>query len=569
MKTMKSIIKFFVFIMIAGLVFTSCEEDQYTEEQALEQQQLVDVVISILDASNDYSALSGTSVKIAIDNKIVSDTTNSDGIVIFKNVKIGGDIVITASKANYTSILGEVDTDIDNFRQRQVHETFTMYSLASDKITTVKGRLIYESNVTNREPEPVVGAIVRVRNNDLYDSRNQMFTGTTDATGNYEIQVPVDSRGDDYLYIYYPQIINNQTVGVKNEDGTLAIVDREVVYDAYNGGLTIDGVPSVYATIPAPADATVGSGFALNAQANNTPLTSASTVFIAYGGTGYTAGTVDFSTGTNGFAAQASISVDGNGAITNVNIIDNGAVYNAKPTLNISSLGGTGAVLDVQYQTTYNVYISNKGTGYLNHPKVSVELTDYSSNILRKYVDDNINDNFDYWYLFGNDEVLTNYTTIVNGVIYPNIGDGDTILTTNSLASQPIFEVYNYPTIPAVVSISSFNINSDGTLNYVTIDNSGFGYNPFTPPTITLNTIGGFGSGAVVKAMVSASKYLSNLEVTNPGAGYLQNINDFDDNGSSSRYPTPGPNQITSAVPGASYICNADYGTGWYLVENK
>ncbi|MGE0089170.1 MAG: hypothetical protein AB7S50_06805 [Bacteroidales bacterium] len=566
---MKSIIKFFVLIMIAGLVFTSCEEDQYTEEEALEQQQLVDVVISILDASSDYSNLSGVTVKIAIDNEIVSDSTNSDGIVIFKDVKIGGNIVITASKGNYTSIIGEVSTNITNFRQRQVHETFYMYSLASDKITTVKGRLIYESDVTNRVPEPVVGAIVRVANNNLYNTNDQLFTGTTDATGNYEIQVPVNSNGDDYLYIYYPQIIDNQTVAMEQEDGTLAIVDREVVYNVSYNGFTIDGVPSIYATVPAPAGSTVGSGFALSAQAQNTELSWYSNVYIAYGGTGYSAGTVDFSTGANGNAAQANIGVDGNGAITSVNIVDNGAVYNTKPSLNISSLGGTGAVLDVQYQTTYTVYISNKGTGYLNFPKVSVEVTDYSSNILRKYVDDDINDNTDA--ILGDTYVLSYYSTIVNGVIYPDNGssNADTILYTTPLASRPTFEVYNYPTIPAVLSISAGNINLDGTLASITIDDAGYGYDPFTPPTVTLNTIGGFGSGAVVKAEVNSSKQLSFIEVTNPGAGYLKNVNDFDDDGSTRRNPTYSTSEIYNVISGQTYICNADYGTGWQLVENE
>jgi len=566
---MKSIIKFFVFIMIAGLVFTSCEEDQYTEEEALEQQQLVDVVISILDASNNYSALSGATVKIAIDNKIVSDSTNSDGIVIFKDVKIGGYIVITASKGNYTSILGEVGTNITNFRQRQVHETFYMYSLASDKIATVKGRLIYESDVTNREPEPVVGAIVRVKNENLASANNQVFTGTTNATGNYEVLVPVDSRGSDYLYVYYPQIIDNQTVGVENEDGTLAIIDREVVYNVSYNSLWIDGVPSVYATVPAPAGATVGSGFALSAQAQKTSLSAYSSVYIVYGGTGYSAGTVDFSTGTNGFAAQANIGVDGNGSITSVAIINNGAVYNAKPTLNISSLGGTGAVLDVQYQTTYSIFITNKGTGYLDFPKVSVELTDYSSNILRKYVDDNINDGSDN--IIGDTYILNDYSTIVNGVIYPDNGSAnkDTIFYTTALASRPTFEVYNYPTIPAVLSISSGNINSDGTLASITIEEGGYGYDPFAPPTITLNTIGGFGSGAIIKAEVNTSKEISSIEVNNPGVGYLRNINDFDNNGSAFRNPSSGPTAIYNVIPGGTHICNADYGTGWQLVENE
>ena len=156
-------------------------------------------------------------------------------------------------------------------------------------------------------------------------------------------------------------------------------------------------------------------------------------------------------------------------------------------------------------------------------------------------------------------------------MIYPDNGSAnkDTIFYTTALASRPTFEVYNYPTIPAVLSISSGNINSDGTLASITIEEGGYGYDPFAPPTITLNTIGGFGSGAIIKAEVNTSKEISSIEVNNPGVGYLRNINDFDNNGSAFRNPSSGPTAIYNVIPGGTHICNADYGTGWQLVENE
>ena len=565
---MKKIIKFLVFTMIAGVLATSCEKDQYTEEEALEQQQLVDVVIAILDASSDLESLNGVTVKIVVDNEIVSDSTNSDGLVIFEDVKIGGNIIVTATKNNYTSIWGEVNTSIGNFRQRQVHETFYMYSTASDKIATVKGRLIYETDVTNREVEPVVGEVVRVDNNDLATGRDQLFTGTTDADGYYEVQVPVSSFGQDDLVVYYPEIIDDQTVALEQEDGTYAVETRGVIYSASLTGFYISAVPSVYATVPAPGGSTVGSDFMLNAQAQKTNLSSYSTVYIEHGGTGYTAGTVNFSLGANGVAAQATIGVDGNGAITSVTIVDNGAVYNAEPTLSVT--GGTGAVLDIQYQTTYSIFISNRGTGYISYPKVSIEALDYLSNVLTKRVDDDINDASDN--IIGMSNLLTVRANIVNGSIYPNYGsaNADTIDYTSPLASKPIFTVYNKPTVSGVLRIQTSDIGTDSTLLAVDIITVGFGYDPLSPPAVTLHVVGAYGSGAMVKAEASAARSLSNMEITDPGFGYVKDVNDFDSDGSTGsdrRNPSAGSTNVNNVVAGQTYVRNVDYGTGYQLVE--
>jgi len=156
-------------IVIGILLTTSCEKKTVTQEDVINQQQLVNLILHILDASSDNNLpLDSAVVTVTAEKENIQKVTDGSGIVSFEDVPIGGNIPVKVTKNNYTSINTTVNTNPANFRQSVVYATLNLYSLADSLITTIKGIVTVESDVTNREPEAIpVGSVVKAFNDVL------------------------------------------------------------------------------------------------------------------------------------------------------------------------------------------------------------------------------------------------------------------------------------------------------------------------------------------------------------------------------------------------------------------
>ena len=559
-------------IVIGILLTTSCEKKTVTQEDVINQQQLVNLILHILDASSDDNfPLDSAVVTVTAEKENIQKVTDGSGIVSFEDVPIGGNIPVKVTKNNYTSINTTVNTNPTDFRQSVVYATLNLYSLADSLITTIKGIVTVESDVTDREPEAIpVGSVVKAFNDDMVGSRTA-FIGTTDTNGIYEIKVPAHSDGTDDIRVIFPDLVLDQTVALElEEDGTFAIEQRETVFTLNQNSRfgAIPDIPSAWATIEAPA-ASMGSGFALDADINPTLLNASSlNVIVTNGGSGYPNGysVFDCSAGGNGLSAQIAFYGE-NGALSKTVApfyIDNGALYTSAPTIDLN-VGGSGAQVSIQFMTTYDVSISNGGSNYVGFPTVYGQAQAYENDLLVTVTDDDIDDGFD-GYFGGN--VLGFNTTIDAGVIMSASGNGDTISTTQYLASEPTFGISFTPKAqPAELSV---NISAnDSIVSSISIVNNGSNYDPTDPPEVTINSLSGFGSGATAVAEVNSQGVVSAVEMTNLGSGYVQNANDFTENGVTSDYaeqPSPylGGSSlfIYNVIPGNMYFQNAHYGTG-------
>jgi hypothetical protein len=578
--TMKKTWHKLILFLIPALLVVSCSKDKYTEKDALEAQQKIELLITVVDLSSSSTPVAGATVKVVIDSTIVSQTTNSNGITVFSNVKIGGEVAVSVNKENYTSILTTVYTNPDSYRQGQVSQVIGVYSKDAAKMATFKGRLTLESDLTNRKREPAAGLTVKAKNSNLKYA-DQLFTATTDADGKYTISIPVTSNGD-YIELIYPEFVVNQKLAFVQENNTIAVAERSVLYKSNNNpNFNIPSIPSAYATIAAPAATGMGSGFALGAKANRIGLNSNSYFLLINGGKGYNGGVtllnhlMPFSADKNGIASALQVDIT-NGVITNIDgFVDNGATYDAPPTLNLNDLSPTTpASIEIYFRTSYKIFITNKGANYSSvFPVVSVETSNYSNYSLYKDVDANINDYSNQ--ILGQNTILNSYAAIVAGKIVGKVGNADTLLTATSLlASLPVFTVIEPSVKKALISISAGNINStDSTLTSITIDSYGLGYGPANPPVITIAALGGYGSDAVAKAVVSTSTTsLSSIYVTNPGKKYVQNVNDYKKDGTTSptydypSYPNPGYSGIKA---GDVIVQDVYYGTGYQIVNQN
>jgi hypothetical protein len=157
-------------------------------------------------------------------------------------------------------------------------------------------------------------------------------------------------------------------------------------------------------------------------------------------------------------------------------------------------------------------------------------------------------------------------------LINDNMSDVDTIFTYSALASTPTFIIENTPTEQMYISFDYNFINNKGEIEGYNAEAKGYGYDPASPPTVTINTVAGFGSGAAFDIELETNGELDTCDYINKGLGYVVNVNDFDGDGTTGddeEDPSfsyggnyDGFRYVYDALPGSSYIRSAHYGTG-------
>lgn len=571
---MKNILKFFGFALVAILLFNSCE-DNYTEEDAMRAQQVVDLIISVTDESNFDVAVDSATVKTVIDGVAMEQSTDASGVVVFEDVKIGGNLNVYVSKDNYTTTFTTVNTTPTTYRQTTVSANISIYSLADANTATVKGQVTIETDLTNREKEYVENMEVRAFNYSLPNGAVKAFIATTDSIGKYEIKVPVNANGTDDINVEFaPSVEAERTSGVARNN-IYSVETKNAVYEPeYYESTYISQVPSAVISIEAPGEG--GSGFALTSEVDTTSgeLTEAigdwwdtDDITILNSGSGYfsditgsdTTLWVPFSPDTKGLdTAHVELTFEKDGGLVSINgLRDYGvwdgrdAQYMSKPTIDLNIGGGSGAQLYYDFKLDYYVKVSNHGTNYTSLPEVKMT-----------YVVEGIE--------YVNSYTLGSYAFISEGSIYSYNGNG--ILSQQiDYDSAPEFTITENNSKQAVAYLGSWTIGSDSTLsdNESWISN-GENYDPANPPAVTISALAGYGANAEFYAEVSSSGSLTNIELVNAGSGYVSNINDFENDGSggqSGEYGYITETYFGNILPGDVLISNAYYGTGDVIEE--
>jgi hypothetical protein len=179
----------FLSIVLSGLMLVaaiSCQE-QYTEEDALNAQQEIDLTIYVVDASSaDFKPVTGAKVSLIQGEKTVDVTTTETGVANFPKIKVGG-YAYKVTADNFATIGGVNSANPTNFRQGQVTQQINMYATSGDNSATIRGTASIEKDVTNANPE--VAANLKIFVDVFLNSGTQTFTATTDDKGFYEVKV--------------------------------------------------------------------------------------------------------------------------------------------------------------------------------------------------------------------------------------------------------------------------------------------------------------------------------------------------------------------------------------------
>jgi hypothetical protein len=238
---------------------------------------------------------------------------------------------------------------------------------------------------------------------------------------------------------------------------------------------------------------------------------------------------------------------------------DNGALYTSAPTLDLSDLGGSGAVFEIRFECEQLIYIKNNGTGYNSIPNFSVTLKWYEN---EKLVERS-----------GFDMSLENITRLVDGSIYPDAsGYGyseDTILSYNA---NEITELSTSSSIgqQAIMKINSNDVSAnDSTITDWYFEQNGIGYDPANPPAVSLTSLADYGSGAkfVVEVDNNGTFEENDMVMKDGGEGYVRNVNDFQGKGYTGTYggddySLPNGSYIHNVKPGDVLRRSIYYGTG-------
>lgn len=505
-----------------------------------------------------------------------TETTGAGGVATFGDLRIG-EAVVTVEATDHTTVTYTTSLGTANWEHQEdnVETTIPVFPLTVEAgASEVNGIAWAELDLTNDEPEFAEGAVVRATISvagalDAYDipfgSSNKgeirtasysdfVRTATVGADGRYSLIIPNgnadNGEGIDAKVEFLP--FEAEQTYLAWQGDSLAVVKKQVIFDpnAADDGHIDGNLPSVWVEVGAPTGTASGLEFAV------TPLRDDlknSDVELENKGADYVVGDkFNFSKDADDNAAYLEVtSVDANGGITGYTIIDNGASYDAAPSLEQdAAASGTGASFMSTYTGDYEVSIANGGSGYWDIPEVLLTEGWYENGVLTEYA---------------SDIDLSGDTELAAGTIRDN-DDDNVVYTIYNTAIAPKLEIIPLVARQAVVDLGEIKITDqnriEGDDDQYIIDfdqadsDQGAGY--LTPATVTFKSVNGMGSGATGVAYVTGG-VISQITITNPGAGYLDQVNSFD----SPAAATASKSATKSFKPASSNPnYNFDFGTG-------
>ncbi|MDN5214091.1 hypothetical protein QQ020_18590 [Fulvivirgaceae bacterium BMA12] len=198
-------------MMLAMAVFAISCEEEFSEEDALNAQQSVDLAIYVVNnSSTEEAPVSGATVTISQNGETRTATTDAAGAALFADAKIGG-YVYKIEAENFTTLSGNSSLSTSNFRIGQVTQRFELNSLnVAENMATIKGTLEIETDLTNIVTEYADGVELLIEVN--LDNKVLHYSVTTDAEGQWELQVPTDGSGTTQVSVRFPDLERDQTI---------------------------------------------------------------------------------------------------------------------------------------------------------------------------------------------------------------------------------------------------------------------------------------------------------------------------------------------------------------------
>lgn len=603
--------KLFIRLLVAFLAVVfiySCKKEEYTEEDALKAhkdylnyQDSIDMVrdslrhlggiiqysvnvVPLNGSSNTFiscfggykgetssNGLANATVSVSQHGKVIQATTTSSGIVVFYDLRVGT-VSVNVQATGYSTIdyVAEIrpedNYDVSNYYDvlRYAATMVPMFSLTTG-LATIKGKVTYESNLTNLAPENAKGIEII----GMVDTDNPHFisnylnpppsaslektkyyariilaafsglvdTALTNSSGIYKLQLPSTADGlcvkidisdaavDQQLLM---NTVNGQTVHGVQTIRTIfgSGLDNE---QSYVTPSSIPYVDPAYVTFSAPTG-TVSEQPDVRASAYAVVSESGiASIVITNQGDGYTQPPIIKITG-DGKGAEA-VAYISNGKVTSVEITKKGEGYTYA---NISVTDKAGDNANASALVTYSVTkinMSYYGLGYKSKPNVVISSGTGTGAtgeaVMAGYVSKIVVNTAGNGYVCPPDVVITGSTfgdakatavmTTYNSIHSIELAQTYTTNLTNRFETAPTVTITPYSsggTGSGATAIATL-ATAGSVKNNIVINNGGSGY--LEAPTVLI--VGGGGSGAVADATITGG-VVTSITVRKGGDGY-------------------------------------------------
>ena len=572
-----------VIVLTLLVILISCERETFTVQDAAETSELLNEMDlnyeKVRDSLNkvggvvsysvfvvpqgDKTTLKSTEGNFGTDTvlvtvsqwgKVVTKAADNSGIAVFDDMRIGS-VSVSVNAPNHTSvdfvaeIIPERDSTVLKY-YNLLRYAATMVPVFStvNNLASIKGKVTYESDLTNKTPEnaqgvEVIGLIdaenASFRNlylpyfgnpdYDIYSNPSfyEYYTGkirqitysstsfrtTTDAEGNYTLPVPSTNNGLP-IKLTISELVQDQKIllNVLNNQQVNSVQSIRTFFNSGIGSAVtpslIPWVPGAYVTFSAPTGD-------VNMQPK-TPATAnaiigesgIASITVSNEGVGYTQApilVISKGTGYNPIAAEAT-AVMSNGKILGVNITNPGQGYTAVDVPTVWLKDVTLPAANPTPVFSYGVIDfsapTNTGHGFESVPELVVSTIKGNGSgataepLMSGYVDIN------------SVEVNTGGSeyTVVPDVIFtaPSAGFG-----------------FASPVTAAGTAVMTTNnpVHSIVALNSLTNAANSDPYWYETSPEVSITTTGN-GSGATAIADLKDVGRVERILVTNAGTGY-------------------------------------------------
>jgi hypothetical protein len=591
--------KIFIRVMVIFLAFLfiySCKKTEYTEQDALNAHKdflsYQDSINFVRDSLNhlggiiQYSVnvvpVNGTTsfvgsksessvkgltdavVSVAQHGKVMTQTTKSDGIAVFYDLRVGTvSVNVTAKDYSTIDYIAEIkpesDTSVNKYYDvlRYAATMVPMFSLTQG-LSTIKGKVTYETNLTNTAPEnakgiEVIGMIDTDQSHFITNFFKQLFgdnlkkynakivqaafaglvdTAMTNTSGDYTLRLPSTADGlcakIDISDIAVDQQLLMNTVNGQVVHGVQTIRTIFGSGQANYGETSPSIIPFVnpaYVTFSAPTG-TVSEQPDIQALATAVVSESGiAAIVINDQGSGYTQAPLIKITG-DGTGAEA-VAYISNGKVTSIEITKKGQGYTtASITVTDKAGDDASATALITYSIT-KINMTNNGSGYKSKPNILISSGTGTGAtgeaVMSGYVSKINMTNAGNGYVCPPDVFLTGSTQID--------AKATPVMTTyNPIHSIELAKTFltRYETTPTV-TIQTTGTGSGATAiatlaaagsvkNSIVINDGGSGY--LEAPTVLI--VGGGGSGAVADAAITLG-VVTSITVRKGGDGYTSN----------------------------------------------
>lgn len=253
--------KFGISVLLTAALFgfglNSCDKDEFSEEDAMNLQaqldkqkaheqdsiklrnQKVSYTVNVVDASTStlksgsmVSAVTGAVVKLVQDTLILTKTVDASGIVTFSNLKPGNANVNISlpsySEVNYTVNLGSWDPN----GGAQVSNIIPMIPVSGTSTATISGKVIFESDLTNKTPESAANVKVLA----LIDASSSALAQPAEVTGMVSIsydklELSATTNENGIYSLTVPATLNGLKYNIVVPDFT---VDQKLLMPTFN-----------------------------------------------------------------------------------------------------------------------------------------------------------------------------------------------------------------------------------------------------------------------------------------------------------------------------------------------